>query len=79
MSDVHNRLKNCSRTVFPNLPEASIPGASATTVAAWDSLAGITLLQVIEEEFQTAIGFDKLAELDSFDSLAKYLISRTPA
>jgi acyl carrier protein len=35
-------------------------------LAAWDSMAAITLLHVIEEEFQTEKGTDKLEELDSF-------------
>ena len=73
MSDTRDRLKSCFRTVFPNLPEASIASASAATVPAWDSLGSITLLQVIEEEFHTAIDLDRLADLDSFESLADYL------
>jgi acyl carrier protein len=76
MSDVREKLKNCFRTVFPSLPEGSIPNASAATVRAWDSLAGITLLHVIEEEFQTIVDLDRLAELDSFESLAEYLSAR---
>ena len=77
MSDIREKLKNCFRTVFPGLPEGSIPNASAATVTAWDSLAGITLLLVVEEEFQTAVDLEKLAELDSFESLAEYLSARS--
>ncbi len=72
---VREKLTKCFRAVFPTLLDATIPGASSATVAAWDSLAAITLLHVIEEEFQTAVDFDRLAELNSFESLAEYLFS----
>jgi len=70
---IRGRLTNCFRAVFPTLPEASIPGASVATITAWDSIAAITLLNVIEEEFQIEIDLDRLAELDSFESLAAFL------
>jgi acyl carrier protein len=77
MSDVREKLKNCFRTVFPSLPEGSIPNASTATVPDWDSVAGITLLNVVEEEFQTEVDFEILAELNSFESLAEYLTRMT--
>lgn len=73
---VTDKLRSCFRAVFPMLPEASIPSASVATVAAWDSIAAITLLHVIEEEFQTEIDIDELAELDSFESLASFLLAK---
>lgn len=78
MSDaaIQEKLTNCFRAVFPSLPEAGIPNASVATVAAWDSLAAITLLHVVEEEFQTEVDLDRLGELDSFGSLADYLAHR---
>jgi acyl carrier protein len=71
--DVRDKLMNCFRVVFSNLPESGIPNASVATVAAWDSVAGITLLQVISEEFQIDVDLDQLADLDSFEALAEYL------
>ena len=56
----------CFRVVFPDLPEAEIPSASQETVAAWDSVAAITLLNVVEEEFGVEMDLDELADLDSF-------------
>jgi len=78
MSEVmtKERLKNCFRAVFPTLPEGSIPGASVATVAAWDSIAAITLLHVVEEEFQTEIDLDRIADLNSFESLAAFLSAK---
>ena len=40
---------------------------------AWDSIAAITLVNVIEEEFQIQIDFDLLGELDSFERIEKYI------
>lgn len=73
MNEVSERLKKCFRTVFPNLADADIPQANVARVADWDSTAGIILLQVVEEEFQTGVDLERLAELDSFESLAEYL------
>lgn len=71
------KLTNCFRVVFPTLPETSIPSASVATVAAWDSIAAITLLHVIEEEFQIEVDLERLAELNSFEALAAFLTTST--
>ena len=73
MSDVRVKLTNCFRVVFPDLPEANIPKASPATVPAWDSLAAITLLQVVQEEFQVEIDLEMVGELSSFHAIAEYL------
>ena len=72
MSD-ESRLIGCFQTVFPDLPEASVPSATQATVAAWDSIAGITLMNVIEEEFKVPMDFEVVAELDSFPRILKYI------
>jgi acyl carrier protein len=71
------KLTRCFRAVFPRLPEAAIPAASVATVVAWDSLAAITLLHVVEEEFQVEVDMEKLAELDSFEKWAAFLSTET--
>jgi acyl carrier protein len=73
MPDVETRLVGCFRAVFPDLPEADIRLASQDTVEQWDSVAAITLVNVIEEEFSTEIDFDRLPELDTFDKVLEYL------
>jgi|HubBroStandDraft_1064217.scaffolds.fasta_scaffold131789_2 acyl carrier protein len=71
--DVRKRLTNCFRAVFPRIPETKIQNATAATVGDWDSVSAITLMTVIEEEFQIQLDFDRLPDLDSFESLAEYL------
>jgi acyl carrier protein len=67
------RLISCFQTVFPDMAEADIPSATQASVPAWDSIASITLVNVIEEEFQFPMDFDLLGELDSFPKVLTYI------
>lgn len=73
MPDVETRLVGCFRAVFPSLSEADIRLSSQNTVEQWDSVAAITLVNVIEEEFRTEIDFDRLPDLDTFTNVLEYL------
>lgn len=73
MNTIRDRLVVCFQTVFPDLPEAEIPMAAQASVVAWDSVAAITLVNVIEDEFGIEVDFDLLAELDSFGRVHEYL------
>jgi acyl carrier protein len=73
MDDVLNRLTNCFETVFPGVPVGDIPQSSQLTISTWDSVAVITLANVIEEEFGFQVDFDRLPELDSFDRFLSYI------
>ena len=77
MDHIALRLTNCFQTVFPHLPEGEIAAASQTNVAAWDSVAAITLVNVIEEEFGIQMDLDQLADLDSFTRVHDYLSRET--
>jgi acyl carrier protein len=70
-------LINCFAAVFPDLSEAEIPAASMASVGAWDSLATVTLLAVVEEEFQVGITPDDLAQLVSFELILDFLKSKS--
>lgn len=67
-----DRLENCFRLVFPDL-RIPVEQASTETVPEWDSVAAITLTNVIEEEFGFEIDFEALAELDSFEKVLSYV------
>lgn len=73
MDPITTRLVTSFQTVFPALSGAEIKGASQTSVAAWDSVAAITLVNVIEEEFGIEVDLDRLGELDSFERILDYL------
>jgi acyl carrier protein len=73
MPDVGTRLVGCFLTVFPELTEADIRSASQERIEQRDSVAAITLVNVIEEEFSTQIDYDHLPDLDSFAKVLEYL------
>jgi len=73
MTMVKERLENCFIGVFPNLEPDEIESASVMSMKEWDSIATVTLLAVIEEEFGFKVPVEKLKQLDSFTSLLKYV------
>jgi acyl carrier protein len=73
MDNIQSRLTNCFEAVFPDLPVNEIPQSSQSTLSAWDSIAVITLVNVIEEEFGFQVDFDRLPELNSFDRILSYV------
>jgi len=77
MDQIKNRLAKCFQIVFPDLPASEIPDASQSSLAAWDSIASITLVNVIEEEFEIQMDLDRLADLDSFQKILDYLGQET--
>jgi acyl carrier protein len=77
MSDTQDRLIRCFSGVFPDLAAEQIPRASMATVGAWDSLATVMLLSVVEEEFKVDVRPDDLPDLTSFDLILDYL-NETP-
>ena len=53
--------------------------ATQSTVEGWDSIAAITLVNVIEEEFGIQMDMDALADLDSFERIHEYLAEGIPS
>jgi acyl carrier protein len=66
MTDVQERVARCFSNVFPDLRQDEIPRASTASLAAWDSVAHITLLSSVEEEFGLRF------ELEDFEELISY-------
>jgi len=69
VDDLENRLTACFITVFPKLQEAEVTSASMATFKEWDSLRMITLVVVIEEEFEVTVPVDEIENLTSFQTL----------
>jgi len=76
MDETRQRLTSCFQVVFPDMPQEQIATASTATVANWDSVAAITLMNVVEDEFGLEMDLDDLADLDSFEKLHLYLQKR---
>ncbi len=79
MPETRVQLISCFQIVFPDLPEDRIPEASQQTVMSWDSVAAITLVSVIDEQFDIQMDFEVLPELDSFTKILDYVENLTAA
>jgi acyl carrier protein len=77
MSGIDDRLKRCFASVFPEVPAEELANASTETVPAWDSLAAVTLVAVLEEEFNIQIDLLALPELTSYPAVRSYLEKQT--
>ncbi len=74
MSELESRLIRCFSSVFPALTLLEeTRAASAQSLAAWDSLAAVTLVAVVQQEFSVQIDLLDLPELDSFAAFQTYL------
>jgi acyl carrier protein len=69
MDPVTGRLRDCFIEVFPDLADDQIEGAARAEMSEWDSLATLTLLAVIEEEFELQLDDEAIAKLTSFSAV----------
>jgi acyl carrier protein len=76
MDTVTTKLTRCFSLAFPSLPAESIPAASVQTVPEWDSIAQITLLTLIGEEFGLQVDFEEFEDALSFEQLSNRLRSQ---
>lgn len=67
------RLAQCFSAVFPNRSREEILSASQESMMEWDSLASVTLLALIQQEFEVDIDLFDLEGLDSFRLLLDHL------
>lgn len=70
---IENRLAECFSSVFPAVDESRIPTLSMASLPEWDSLATVTLIALIEEEFDVQVSGNQDAEFTSFALIADYL------
>ncbi len=78
MDELTDTLVECFAAVFGELPREELETASVETTEEWDSIASVTLLAVLEEEFDVQIDDLDLPELTSFDKVRSYMAQRVP-
>ena len=78
MSNIDERVTQCFRNVFPALRPDEIRNASTSSLGAWDSVAQVTLLSSIGEEFGIEPDMDDYDTLISFALIVAYLKQRLP-
>ncbi len=66
MMTIESRVSHCFQSVFPDLGAGDLMRASQAGVPQWDSVAHVTLLSAICEEFQIEL------DDESFESLTSY-------
>jgi acyl carrier protein len=76
MSEISVKLGECFAAVFPQLPSEEIPNATPTVVEGWDSIATITLVSVIEEQFGIQIDPEDIEHFVSYQAVLDYLTAK---
>lgn len=66
MDELDLRLVECFRAVFPDLSDDQIQKIERSEDDGWDSMASLTLLAVLEEEFNCHLDDADVEFLDSF-------------
>lgn len=72
-TDTKPRLVDCFSAVFLSLSQEDITKATQASMPAWDSLATVTLVNVVEDEFGIEIPPDEVENLVSFETFLTYL------
>ena len=76
MDDGDDRLVRCFASAFPSATPDEIRTAKFDAMPGWDSLRGVTLLAVLDQEFGVQIDLPELLELETFDAVKRYLLQR---
>jgi acyl carrier protein len=72
-TEIEKRLVTTFEAVFPDMSPEQIRAAEQPNVEAWDSIAAINLITVVEEQFEVELDFEELSRQTSFQALADYL------
>jgi len=70
------KLVSCFKKVFPNLSRTDILSASQERISAWDSIAHVTLISLIGEDFGIELDFEDFDEATSFAAFRDVLSAR---
>lgn len=79
MTEQDDRLVRCFACVFPTLSEGEIRAADVAPLFDLDSLAGVTLVTLIDQEFGVGVELSDLLELGSFQAIEQYLRKQNPS
>lgn len=79
MTASYEKLARCFSAAFPGITNGEIANIDVAQLVGADSLAGVTLLALIDEEFGVDLDMAVLLELGSLASIAQYLDGRNTA
>jgi acyl carrier protein len=63
-------------SVFPDLPASQLSTLSVASHPGWDSLATVTLIAVLEDEFEISIQPSEMEQFISFELIADLLTEK---
>jgi hypothetical protein len=70
MDDVREKLAHCFALAFPQMDPGRYFEARAENTKEWDSVAQVTLLTLIGEEFGIDVDFEEFEGATSFEAIA---------
>jgi len=73
MTELDDRLVRCFLSVFPAFTEENIRAGTNEYIDDMDSLAGVTLATLIDEEFGVQLDSDQLVKLRDVNSVQRYI------
>jgi acyl carrier protein len=73
VTELEDRLARCFSSIFPALTDAEIRGADVEALIDADSLAAVTLVSLIDQEFGVELDLEILLRLRTFDGVRQYL------
>jgi acyl carrier protein len=73
VADLDDRLVRCISSAFPGLTDREIRTADVEQLADVDSLAAVTLVALIDQEFGVDLDLEGLLKFGSFEELCQYL------
>ena len=76
MTPIETRVAQCFANVFPDLPAGKVGSASTDTLGAWDSVAHITLLTAVSEEFGIDFEPEDYLDLTSYPRIVEAVEAR---
>lgn len=77
MTALKDRLTDCFSAVFPNRSREELLTASRESIPEWDSLTGVTMLMLLQQEFHLDIDLTELENFDSVQAVYDYVAAAT--
>lgn len=69
-------VEDCVRTVFPQLSDDELRAATRQGLEAWDSLATLSLITLIEETWDVMLTDDEVAQFSSVEQIKTVMAAR---
>jgi acyl carrier protein len=79
MTALKDRLSDCFCAVFPNRSREELLTASRESIPEWDSLTGVTMLMLLQQEFHLDIDLTELENFDSVQAVYDYVAANATA